>query len=258
MRTGHKASNETFDGWITSAVGSLLFLPAGRQEGVTVLYALIVAAVVIFIAEQGDKTQILAFALATKYKGRAWQVFLGIFIANSVMLLFFAGAGRLIGSFLPQFWLWIVSGVAFLAFGVFALLSREEEAVEVRPSRYGPILTTIGLFVLAEIGDSAELITMAIAANPAGPLGSLGAFGESLHRSLAGMGIAPGGAASVVTFLGVWIGATLGLSLADAGAVIVGRMLGHRLPERLLRRVSGAIFVVGGLAVLVLAFTSRG
>lgn len=122
------------------------------------LYALIVAAVVIFIAEQGDKTQILAFALATKFKGRAWQVFLGIFIANSVMLLLFTSAGRLIGSFLPQFWIWIISGLAFLAFGVFALLEKEEEDVEVRPTKYGPILTTIGLFVLAEIGDSAELL----------------------------------------------------------------------------------------------------
>jgi putative Ca2+/H+ antiporter (TMEM165/GDT1 family) len=222
-----------------------------------VLYALIVAAVVIFIAEQGDKTQILAFALATRFRGRTWQVFLGILIANSVMLLVFAGLGRLIGSFLPEFWLWIISGVAFVAFGVFALLSKEEGEVEVEGGKYGPILTTMGLFVLAEIGDSAELITMTIAANPAGPLGSLGAFGDDLARSLAGVGLEPGSAASLSTFLGVWLGAVLGLTLADALAVIAGRMLGRRLPERLLRRVSGGIFVVAGVGILAMALLGR-
>jgi putative Ca2+/H+ antiporter (TMEM165/GDT1 family) len=217
------------------------------------LYALIVAAIVIFIAEQGDKTQILAFALAAKY--RSWQVMLGILAANTVMLLLFTLLGRFVGSLLPEFWIWIVSGLAFVAFGVVALMSKEEEEAQVdaTPNRYGPFLTTVGLFVLAEAGDSAELIAMALAANPAGPLATLGGFGRVLGTSLAGIGVTASSGASVATFVGVWIGAVIGLTLADALAVVVGISLGRRLPERLLRRASGAVFVVLGVLVLTAA-----
>jgi putative Ca2+/H+ antiporter (TMEM165/GDT1 family) len=221
------------------------------------LYALIVAAIVIFIAEQGDKTQILAFALAAKY--RSWQVMLGILVANSIMLLFFTLIGRFVGSLLPEFWIWVVSGVAFVAFGIAALRSKGEEEAEVggRPDKYGPFLTTVGLFVLAEAGDSAELITMALAANPAGPLATLGDFGRVLGTSLAGIGVTASGGASTATLIGVWIGAVIGLTLADALAVVVGVYLGKRLPERLLRRVSGALFLVLGIVVLAVAAWSR-
>lgn len=224
------------------------------------LYALIVAAIVIFIAEQGDKTQILAFGLATKFK--AWQVLLGIVMVNSAMLLVFALAGRLVGSFLPEFWVWTISGLAFVAFGVQSLLSKDEsgeddlEREQGRFGKYGPVLTVAGLFFLAEIADSAELLTMAIAANPSGPLGSLGTFGAGLDRTLASMGITASTATPTATLIGVWIGAVLGLTLADAMAVAVGRLLGRRLPERLLRRVSGTIFVVAGVVILALAIRS--
>ena len=97
------------------------------------LYAFLVAAIVIFIAEQGDKTQILAFALATRLK--AWQVLLGIVLVNLVMLLVFALAGRLVGSFLPEFWIWVVSGVALIAFGIQSLVSRDDEAADVEEAR---------------------------------------------------------------------------------------------------------------------------
>lgn len=219
------------------------------------LYALLVAAIVIFIAEQGDKTQILAFALATKYK--AWQVLLGIVIVNLFMLLAFTLVGRLVGTFLPEVWVWTISGLAFLAFGIHSFLSKDEEPTDVdeaehRFGKYGPVLATAGLFFLAEIADSAELITMALAANPSGPLASLGSLGQGLNAALVRFGITGAGATPTATLVGVWIGAVLGLTLADAMAVGVGRVLGRRLPERLLRRVSGAIFVVAGVAILVL------
>jgi putative Ca2+/H+ antiporter (TMEM165/GDT1 family) len=221
------------------------------------LYALIVAAIVIFIAEQGDKTQFLAFALAAKY--RSWQVMLGILAANTVMLLLFTVVGRFVGSLLPEFWIWIVSGIAFIAFGAFALASKEEPDADVdaAPSKHGPFLTTMGLFILAEAGDSAELITMALAANPAGPLAALGDLGRTLGNSLAGMGVTASSGASVGTLLGVWIGSVIGLTLADALAVVVGMALGKRLPERLLRRVSGVVFLVLGVLVLGAALWSK-
>lgn len=218
------------------------------------IYALVVAAIVIFIAEQGDKTQILAFGLATKYK--AWQVLLGIVIVNSVMLLAFTLVGRLVGSFLPESWIWTISGLAFIAFGIHSFRAKDEEVQDVeeaegRFGKYGPVLATAGLFFLAEIADSAELITMALAANPAGPLGSLGAFGRGLNDVLTSIGISGAGASPTGTLIGVWIGAVVGLTLADAMAVWMGRLLGRRLPERMLRRASGAIFVIAGVVILV-------
>jgi putative Ca2+/H+ antiporter (TMEM165/GDT1 family) len=221
------------------------------------LYALIVAAIVIFIAEQGDKTQFLAFALAAKY--RSWQVMLGIIVANSVMLLIFTLVGRFVGSLLPEFWIWVVSGIAFVAFGVAGLISKggEETEVEPGPDKHGPFLTTLGLFVLAEAGDSAELITMALAANPAGPLATLGDAGRALGTSLAGIGVTASSGASAATLIGVWIGSVIGLTLADALAVVVGIALVKRLPERLLRRVSGTVFVVLGVVILGMAAWSR-
>jgi len=220
------------------------------------LYSFLVAAIVIFISEQGDKTQILAFALATKYK--AWEVLLGIFFVNLVVLFLFTLVGRFVGSLLPEFWLWVVSGIAFVAFGVATLRSKDEEAgVDGRLSGRGPVLTTAGLFFLAEIGDQAELITMAIAANPAGPLGSLGALGTGIGVSLAGLGITAGGSSPVANFLGVWLGAVVGIMAADGLSVLAGRLLGHRLPQRMLRRISGTIFLVVGVAVLGLAIWSK-
>jgi putative Ca2+/H+ antiporter (TMEM165/GDT1 family) len=222
-----------------------------------VLYAFLVAAIVIFVAEQGDKTQILAFALATKY--RAWQVLLGIFSVNLVVLFLFTLLGRVVGSFLPEFWLWVISGTAFVAFGAFTLLAKDEKEADVddRFGRRGPVLTAAGLFFLAEIGDQAELITMAIAANPAGPLGSLGALGTGIGVSLASLGVISARSSSLATFVGVWLGAVVGIMLADGIGVAAGRLLGRRLPEKILRRVSGTIFVVAGVVVLGLAVRSR-
>lgn len=221
------------------------------------LYAFLVAATVIFVAEQGDKTQILAFALATKYK--AWEVLLGIFFVNLVVLFLFTLAGRFVGSFLPEFWLWVISGVAFLAFGMFTLLSKDEQdaTVDARFGGRGPVLTTAGLFFLAEIGDQAELITMAIAANPAGPLGSLGVLGAGIGGSLASIGVTASKTSSAGTFVGVWLGAVVGIMLADGIGIAAGRLLGHRLPEKMLRRISGTIFVVVGMVVLGLAVRSK-
>jgi len=235
----------------------LFFSAAVDRKDSSVLFAFLVAAIVIFIAEQGDKTQILAFALATKY--RAWEVLLGIFFVNVIVLFFFTLAGRFVGSFLPELWLWVISGVAFLAFGAFTLLPKDEEepSADWSVGGRGAALTTAGLFFLAEIGDQAELITMAIAANPAGPLGSLGTLGTGIGVSLASVGVTASKTSSVATFVGVWLGAVVGIMLADGIGIAAGRLLGRRLPEKLLRRVSGTIFVVVGVLVLGIAVRSR-
>jgi putative Ca2+/H+ antiporter (TMEM165/GDT1 family) len=222
------------------------------------LYSLLVAFVVIFVAEQGDKTQILAFALSTKYK--AWQVLAGIGVATLLMNGVFALAGRLVGNFIPSFWLWVASGVAFVGFGIWALLeNEEEESAEADPRLrgYGPVLTSAGLFFLAELGDQSELITMVLAANPAGPLLALGAAGPALQGLLAHVGLQAATASSTGTLVGVWLGSALGMLVADSLGIIAGRLLHRSLPELLLRRIAGWVMVAIGALVLIAAVATK-
>ena len=222
------------------------------------LYALLVAFVVIFVAEQGDKTQILAFALSTRYK--AWQVLLGIGVATLLMNGVFAVAGRLVGNLIPSFWLWVASGVAFVGFGIWALLESEEDEsaeADARFRGFGPIVTSGGLFFLAELGDQSELITMVLAANSAGPLLALGAAGPALQGLLAHAGVRAAAGSSTGTLVGVWLGSALGMLFADSLGIIAGRLLHRTLPGLLLRRIAGWLMVAIGAAVLVAALVSK-
>ena len=214
------------------------------------LQAVLVAAIVIFIAEQGDKTQLLAFSLATRY--RAWQVLLGIFFVNAGVLLIVVLAGRLVGTLVPGPWLVLFSGLGFVVFGTLTLSAADESvnASGGRFQRFGPVLTTAGLFFLAEIGDQAELVTAAVAANPAGPLSALTALGGGLGAANATrLGLVQVHTSPAATLVGVWLGAIIGIMLADGIGIAAGRVLGHRLPQRLLRRASGIAFLLLGALV---------
>ena len=75
--------------------------------------------------------------------------------------------------------------------------------------------------------------------------------------SLAGLGITAANSSPVANLVGVWLGAVVGVMAADGLSVLAGRLLGHRLPQRMLRRISGTIFLVVGVAVLGLAVWSK-
>lgn len=218
------------------------------------LYALAVATILIALAELGDKTQLLALGLACKYK--AWQVLVGILAATLAVHFISTLAGQLIGNVVPQFWLAIATGVLFVGFGIWTLRgdSADAEAATSR-SRYGPILTAAVAFFLAELGDKTQIMTITVAADPAAVLRTLGSAGPAIDRLLAGIGLAPGTSlAPAQVFWGVWLGSTLGMMIADGIAIVVGAVLGRHLPERLITRVSGTIFIVFGVASLASAF----
>ena len=219
------------------------------------LYAFIVATVFITLAELGDKTQLLALVLAVRYK--AWQVLLGIFIATLAIHLLSTLAGQLIGNIVPQQRLRLVTGLLFIGFGVWTLRGDKEPDPEADAvSRYGPILTVGVAFFLAELGDKTQIMTMTIAADPTAVLTTFGAFGTSVAGWLRSAGISSQGLTPQQTFWGVWMGSTLGMMIADGLAIIVGRVLGRNLPERLITRISGVIFVLFGVAATAAAVLS--
>jgi Ca2+/H+ antiporter, TMEM165/GDT1 family len=184
----------------------------------------------IFIAEFGDKSQLLILAFATRYPAR--PVVLGLVLAAAVIQGLSVVVGALVGATLPQTAVAVVSGVAFLAVAAWTLRGHDEEehASHVagggrRLAGVALALTVAGTFIVGELGDKTMLATFALAA-------SQGA-------------------------LPTWIGSTAGEIAANLVAVVVGRQVGHRLSPRMVRIGSAALFAVAGVAVLVGALVSR-
>jgi Ca2+/H+ antiporter, TMEM165/GDT1 family len=218
-------------------------------------YAFAVATILITLAELGDKTQLLALALACRY--RAWQVIVGIFVATLAVHLLSTLAGQLVGDVIPKFWLSVVTGLLFIGFGVWTLRGeKDEEETDRTGGRFGPILTVAIAFFLAELGDKTQIMTITIAADPAAVLRTLGAAGPAIAGALRSLGLSAEGLTFTQTFWGVWLGSTVGMMIADGLAIIVGSVLGKKLPERLITRISGGVFIVFGVASLVAAFVT--
>ncbi len=186
-----------------------------------------VALIYVLIAEMGDKTQLVALAFATRFK--AWIVLLGVFIATLLIHLLSVFAGELAGNNLPEFWVKLSAGIAFIIFGLWTIRGdtyEENEGTTARLSRFGPIATVAAAFFLAELGDKTMLVTITVAS-------------EQQH------------------FIPVWIGSTIGMVIADAIAIIVGRLLGKRLPERVIKYSAAAVFAISGLYNLYAAWQVR-
>ncbi|MEV0144861.1 MULTISPECIES: TMEM165/GDT1 family protein [unclassified Nonomuraea] len=178
---------------------------------------------VIFVAELGDKSQLMAMTFATRFK--FWPVLAGITLATAVVHLFSVAVGGLVGDALPTTAISVVAGIAFLGFALWTLrgdeLSEEESNKAQRTTRNALVAVTVAFF-LSELGDKTMLATITLATQ---------------HG-----------------WLGTWIGSTVGMVAADALAIVVGRMLGKHLPEKVIRYGAAAAFAVFGVVLLVEAF----
>ena len=167
------------------------------------------------IAEMGDKTQLVALAFATRY--RATTVLGGVFVATLAVHLVSVFLGEMAGMALPLFWINLLAGLSFLAFGAWTLRGDTlDEEAELKPKRFGPFLTVAVTFFIAELGDKTMLTTITIA---------------SQQQS----------------FIGVWLGSTLGMVVADGLAIIVGKVMGRRIPERAVKIIAAIVFFAAGL-----------
>ena len=211
------------------------------------LFTFVVATILIALAELGDKTQLLALVLACRYK--PGQVLLGIFGATLLIHLLSTVAGAAVGSVVPQSVLTWVSGALFVGFGVWTLRGDSVgEDADTPASRFGPVITSGIAFFIAELGDKTQIMTMTIAAGPGAALRSFGGFA----RGWLPAGLAPGH--GMWALVGVWLGSTLGMLIADGLAILVGAVLGKKLPERLITRISGVLFIMFGVALIASRF----
>lgn len=210
-------------------------------------YIFLVALILIMVGELADKSQLLALCLATRY--RWWQVLIGIFAATFVVHFFTTLFGQFMGSAIPQWALPWITGLLFIGFGIWTLRGDTVEDTDAEKGRrFGPILATAIAFFLAELGDKTQIMTLAIAVDPGSALLTyLKSAGPTVQGWLEAVGT-PENVSAAGRFWAVTLGSTIGMVLADAVAIGVGVLLGKQLPELTLRRISGVIFILFGVA----------
>lgn len=174
---------------------------------------------VVLLAELGDKSQLMALAFAARY--RAVTVLIAVSIATLLVHAFSVFVGAVFAVALPTSVIEIVAGLAFFGFAAWTLrgdtLGSADEARADRTGRWA-IVTVGSAFLLAELGDKTMLATITLA--------------------------------TTEEPVGTWLGSTAGMVAADAIAIVIGSILGSRMPERAIKVFASAAFVVFG-AVLV-------
>ncbi|MBV9192101.1 MAG: TMEM165/GDT1 family protein [Betaproteobacteria bacterium] len=189
--------------------------------------AWLVSTGVVALAEMGDKTQLLAFLLAARFK-KPLPIILGIFVATAVNHGLAGARGAWITTAVsPQILRWVL-GLSFIGMAIWTLFPDKIEEDEGKAAqRLGIFGATLITFFLAEMGDKTQLATVAMAAHYKAPL--------------------------VVV-----IGTTLGMLIADIPAVFIGERLATKIPMRLVHGVAAAIFALLGLATLLGAGSGLG
>ena len=178
------------------------------------MIAFLTSFIIIFLAEMGDKTQLLAMAFAAKYK--AQQVLIAIFFATLLNHALAVFTGHFLTTVLPLPFIMLIASLSFIGFGLWTLRGDTLSGEESRPSRFGPFLTVGIAFFLAEMGDKTQLSTLSLAVQ---------------YQNIAG----------------VLAGTTLAMVAADALGIVVGVILHKHLPERTIKWFSAIIFILFGL-----------
>ncbi len=167
----------------------------------------------IFVAELGDKSQLLALTLATCFNTRI--VLWGIFCSTLAVHVFSTAAGSLLGGLLPLDWVLFLAGISFIVYGFWTLRGDgPEEGDESCKPTIHPFWLVFSTFFIAELGDKTMLSAFSLA--------------------------------TTYPFMAVWIGSTFGMVLSDGLAIVVGKALGKRLPENMLKIVAAVVFFVFG------------
>jgi len=177
-----------------------------------VLTVYLASTALVVLAEMGDKTQLLGMAFATRFK--AWTVLAGVLVATVLNHLFAAAAGDLLTGFIPLSYIQILAAAAFVFFGLWTLRGDTLDG-EDKKDRFSPFWTVTIAFFFAEMGDKTQLATIALAAK---------------YHSI----------------FWVWLGTTTGMMISNAIGIVIGVVMGKKIPERTVKTVSAAIFIMFG------------
>ncbi|MCD8023824.1 MAG: TMEM165/GDT1 family protein [Lachnospiraceae bacterium] len=173
-----------------------------------------------FIAEMGDKTQLLMIAMTSRYKMR--DIIIGSGASILALNAIAVGLGALISQFIPT---WLIKLIAALAFFYFAwtTLCKVDEGEEetVKESKFPPILTVFGTFFIAELGDKTQLTAITFAAN------------EGANHAIL-----------------IWLACSIGLFAADLIGMLVGHLIESKMPAGFLDKLAFVIFAVFGVTTM--------
>jgi putative Ca2+/H+ antiporter (TMEM165/GDT1 family) len=181
--------------------------------------AILISLAVVFVAELGDKSQLITMTYALRH--RWWVVLSGVAVAATLVHGLSVAIGHFLGLTLPERPIAFAGAIAFLLFAIWTWregrTGDDDDVVRIAEPRF-VIFAIVSSFVLAELGDKTMLATVTLASD---------------HN-----------------WLGVWIGATVGMVLADGVAIAAGVLLHKRLPEGFLHRLASMLFLVFGLWLL--------
>lgn len=188
--------------------------------------AFLISTGIVALAEIGDKTQLLAFCLAAKFR-RPLPIVAAIFVATIANHAFAAAIGSWITSLLgPDILRWVL-GVSFIAMAAWTLVPDKIDEEDMPLAKYGVFLTTLIAFFVAEMGDKTQVATVALAAR---------------YHSL----------------VAVVCGTTFGMMLANVPAVYLGDKIAHRVSLKLVHGIAALVFAILGVATLLGAGASLG
>ena len=181
--------------------------------------ALFTSTAVVALAEIGDKTQLLAILLATRFR-KPVPIIFGILVATLANHFFAALLGASVASIFQSAWFHYLVAAGFLAMAVWTLIPDKIDDLEDKPARFGAFLTTTVAFFLVEMGDKTQIATVALGAQ----------FQQVVL---------------------VTIGTTIGMLLANVPAVFLGHELLRRVPLKVVRFVAAGLFAIIGLWLLI-------
>jgi Ca2+/H+ antiporter, TMEM165/GDT1 family len=183
------------------------------------LDAFFISTGVVALAEIGDKTQLLAFILAAKFR-KPLPIIAAVFVATIANHAFAGAIGTWLSSLItPDILRWVL-GVSFIGMAIWTLIPDKFDESEAKFGRYGVFLTTLLTFFMAEMGDKTQVATVALAAQ--------------YHA-----------------FFQVVAGTTLGMMIANVPAVLLGDRIANRVPVRLVHSIAAVIFLILGVATLL-------
>lgn len=171
------------------------------------------ALLLVVVAEMGDKTQLLAMAMASKYKAK--QVLMGVLVATILNHALAVAVGNYLSTVIPMNIVKIVAAVSFIIFGLWTIRGDKLDEEEDKKVKFGPIITVAIAFFLAEMGDKTQLMTVTIAVENHQP-----AF--------------------------ILMGTTVGMLVADSIGILAGAWMCRHIPEIYIKWAAGIVFMFFG------------